>query len=355
MVRGWQEPGRGYHLGMDGSGSRPGSSSSSDVGTSAAVVVRRLVALGIVAAVVLVLADNWSPLRVEIGRIPPLSLALAALVGLVSPWVSMLGWRRLLAALGSPLTVRAAAPVFLPGQLAKYLPGSVWTIVVQADLASRLGVPRRRTAVVSLVSMVLSIAVGAVIGLPALPQVLNQAVSATTEGAGSVDAATVALTAAAALGALSVMLWPRGINAALSRLLARAGRPGMDRDLRTADLASVMGWFAAAWLGQGLTTMVLVRSLAPEIAPATLVVTTICGTAVTTALGMAAIVAPAGVGVREGTMLLVLSAIMPLAAAGAVVVVLRFLQVAVDVLMAAGAWWWGRRRGWVARPETGRA
>ena len=52
---------------------------------------------------------------------------------------------------------------------------------------------------------------------------------------------------------------------------------------------------------------------------------------------------PAGVGVRDGVLALLLVTLMPLPAATAVVVVARFLAVLADLLLAGFAWAWGRR------------
>ena len=58
---------------------------------------------------------------------------------------------------------------------------------------------------------------------------------------------------------------------------------------------------------------------------------------------MFSILVPAGVGVRDGVLALLLGTPMPVPAATAVVVVARFLAVLADLLLAGGAWAWGRR------------
>ena len=80
----------------------------------------------------------------------------------------------LLADLGSPLHLAPASGVFLVGQLGKYLPGSVWSVVAQTEMAARLGVPRRRTGIVGLVTMALALLTGAAVGLPAIPLLLRR-------------------------------------------------------------------------------------------------------------------------------------------------------------------------------------
>ncbi len=58
-------------------------------------------------------------------------------------WLTMIGWKTLLRDLGSDLHLAPASGVYFVGQLGKYLPGSLWSVLVQADIASHLKVPRR--------------------------------------------------------------------------------------------------------------------------------------------------------------------------------------------------------------------
>ena len=98
-----------------------------------------------------------------------------------------------------------------------------------------------------------------------------------------------------------------------------------------------------AWVSTGMGTFVLARSVAPEAPLGPLLVTCVGGFALASAAGMFSILVPAGVGVRDGVLALLLVTLMPLPAATAVVVVARFLAVLADLLLAGFAWAWGRR------------
>ena len=50
-------------------------------------------------------------------------------------------WLRLMPSLGAPLPLVDGSAIFFVGQLGKYIPGSVWSIGAQADLARRHAVP----------------------------------------------------------------------------------------------------------------------------------------------------------------------------------------------------------------------
>ena len=55
-----------------------------------------------------------------------------------APVLTLMGWRVLLGDLGTRLPAAPASSIFFVGQLGKYLPGSVWTVVAQAEMGARL-------------------------------------------------------------------------------------------------------------------------------------------------------------------------------------------------------------------------
>lgn len=100
---------------------------------------------------------HWSGIRDGLDSIG-LSAALGAVAcALIALAFTMLVWRALMAGLGSPLPVGVASRVLFVGQLGKYLPGSVWPVLAQMELASEHKVPRVRTAAASVISMCLSL------------------------------------------------------------------------------------------------------------------------------------------------------------------------------------------------------
>ena len=92
-----------------------------------------------------------------------------------------------------------------------------------------------------------------------------------------------------------------------------------------------------------------------------LLVATLCGFALASSLAMFSVVLPAGVGVREGLLVLMLAPVSSTSAATAVVVLSRFLTVLADVLFALLGWAYARSpppahltRGTRARPRRRR-
>lgn len=293
-------------------------------------VVRIVVAVLVLAAVVVAVWRNWGEVSAHLREVPAATLAEAFVLGLLAPIFSLLGWRVLLNDLGTRLPLPAGASVFFVGQLGKYLPGSVWSVVAQADLGSRLGVPRRRMGIVGLLSILLSVLTGAIVGVPALPLLLER----------SGEFRSVWWFAPAA--ALLLLLWPRLLNWGIARTLRILRREPLERELTAPAIALTSLWFVLAWLSAGLSILVLAHALSPDTPVRSLLVTSICGFALASAIGMFSVIVPAGVGVRDGVLAVLLGALMPFPAAFAIVVISRFFTVVADVVVAAVGWGWAR-------------
>lgn len=297
-------------------------------------VVRIGVLLLVLLAVGVALWRNWSEVRGAIGRIGPVGLLGALALTLLSPFLTVCGWRVLLADLGSRLHIAPASGVFFVGQLGKYLPGSVWSVVMQADMAARLGIPRRRSAVVGLLTIAISALTGLVAGLPALPALLGEGITVPPWAL------------AAVIAALLVLLWPPVLNRAAATALHRLGRDPLEHDLTPAAVALSAMWFTLSWLAGGLSVWAMAQDVAPPGADAgQLARVAVSGYLLAAGIGMFSVLVPAGVGVRDGVLVLLLATQMPVAAATAVVVVARFLTVLADVVWAGVGWLWGRAHG----------
>ncbi len=292
--------------------------------TVARIVLFALVLL----AVAYTIAHNWSTVRHDLGRVPPSALALSSALALVGLVFTLLGWRALLADLGSPLHIAPASGVLFVGQLGKYLPGSVWTVVAQAEVAAGLGVPRARSTVVGLLSVLMSAMAGLAVGLVALPGLL------------SAGGGPAYLLLVVPLVAGVVVLHPRVLNRLIERALRLARRPPPEQPLSGRAIAVTMAYFVLAWLALGLHVWVLVRSLGGD-ASATLL-PSVFGYALAASLGMLALLLPAGFGLREVLLGLLLAGQLPPSVVLTVVILSRFIVTVADVVAAAVGWGYAR-------------
>ncbi len=286
------------------------------------VLLRVAVAVVLLAGLALAVADQWSEVAGRLGRLRPGPAVLALVLLVAGLQTSMLAWRAVLADLGSPLPVSTAARIIYVAQLGKYLPGSVWPIVLQMQLGRAVGVPRTRAAAASLVMTGLAVVTGALVGLLSLPALL---------GGGGGRYALLLL--AVPVGA--VLLHPRVINRMITVGLRVLRRPPLEHGLSGSGLLAAAGFFVASYLLFGLQAFVLAVALGG--AGSGSVVLAVGGFALATAAGLAFVVAPAGAGVREAVLVLVLGTAISVPAATAVAIASRLLSTLADALVAGVA------------------
>jgi hypothetical protein len=295
-------------------------------------IVRIVVAVAVVVALVWGVARNWTEISQDLQRVSVGALLLSFVPAALGTWLTMLGWRVVLADLGSPLHVAPAGGVFFVGQLGKYLPGSVWTVLVQADMASHLHVPRRRTGVAGLVTIGLSVLTGLLVGLPALPLLFQ---------ASGISSAWLLL----ALPLLLVLGWPALLNRLIAWGLRLLRRAPLEETLSPRAILTTVALYALAWVLFGVHILVLALAVGGGSGVTT---ASLSGYALAGALGMLTVILPAGLGARDGILAIVLASAMPLSAGTAVALVSRFVVTLVDVLAAAGGWAYARRHHLVA-------
>lgn len=291
-------------------------------------LARILLAVLVLAAVSYAVADSWGTVKRDLARVSPEALGLSSLLALLGLVFTLLGWRALLADLGSPLHLAPASGVLFLGQLGKYLPGSVWSVVAQAEVAAQLGVPRGRSTVVGLLSVAMSALSGLAVGAVALPGLL----------ASGGDRAYLLLLLLLPLGA--VLLVPKVLNELIGRALRRARREPLEHPLSGRAIVQTVVAFVLAWLALGLHLWVLVRALGGD--PSDTFVPAVFGYALAASVAMLALVLPAGLGLRELVLVLLLADHLPRSAMLAVVLLSRFVVTLGDVVAAAVGWSYDR-------------
>lgn len=278
----------------------------------------------VVAGFAVALGGRWSEVAHELGRLDAGAVVASLVLAVVAVACSGAAWARVLADLGSPVPVRPAARLFFVSQLGKYVPGSVWPVVVQMRLGRALGVPRTRTALAFVITVGLSIVVGGLVGLAGLPALAAHGASA------------VPWLVAVAAGVGVVVLHPRVLNGALGLALRLLRRPPLEQPLPGRGIAVVTLWLLAFWVAAGLHVWVLAVDLgapAGRSLPAA-----VGGFALAFCAGVLVVLLPAGAGVREVALTAALGTVLPANAAVAIALVSRFLLAVTDGLLAGVAW-----------------
>jgi uncharacterized membrane protein YbhN (UPF0104 family) len=245
---------------------------------------------------------------------------LLVLVGLASTGVL---WLRLMASLDAALPTVDGSATFFLGQLGKYIPGSVWSIGAQAELARRRRVPARTTVAAGLLFLGYHVDTAVLLG-------------ALTTLTGRLESPWPQWVSWAALAAATIGLAPGVVRRAGTRVSGRTPQLGW------ADTASVVALMAVAWSAYAVALVLLAPGL-----PWHDVAAFAGAFATAYAVGVVIVFAPAGVGARETVFVLLLAPVTGVGAATALALLARVVHTLADVLMAAG-WWSAARRDAVA-------
>jgi glycosyltransferase 2 family protein len=284
----------------------------------------RLVVAGLFLAVMaVVLAGQWRQARPLLGR---LSLPVVGAAGgavLAGIYATFRSWRAALADLGGQLAQAGAMRVFYLGQLGKYLPGSIWPAVTQMRLGRDYRVPPRVSGAAFAVFMLVLVGTGLLVGLPVVPLLGRDAVD---------EYRWLVLV----LPLVALALAPPVLNRAIALALRAIGRPPLPAPLSLAGVLRVAGWALASWLCYGVQVYLLARRLGVE-GGALLWLQCTGAFAAAFASGPLLLVVPAGAGVREAALLLLLGSTVTVPVAAVLAVVSRLLFIVGDLTWAGVA------------------
>jgi len=273
--------------------------------------------------------SNWSELsELKVAFQPRPGWILSAVVIVWATYgLLVASWRRILGGWNQRLRLGKAAQIWCVSNLGRYLPGKVWSIAGLAVLAQRAGVAGWAAAASALVMQALAIGTGAlVVGLaaPGVAAPVLQAVGISYEAAPIL----LAVAGVAVLVTLLV-LTTQPLAAAANRL---AGPKFELRPLPLGSVAAAGGATLASWIAYGMAFWFLARGLfgAGELTVQTAVGVFAAGYIV----GLLALFAPGGVGVRELVFLALLSPVLGSRGALALTVASRLLLTATEVTAA---------------------
>jgi glycosyltransferase 2 family protein len=269
---------------------------------------------------------NRHDLGTAFGEIGWRSMAASAVFGVLGTVVLAGLWMSVLRALGARVPVGEACRVFFVSQLGKYLPGLVWPALAQMEAGRRWGVRRSVMLAANLLMIAVLVVTGIVLGLVLLPG------SSGLAGLPGWSAWVVAAVLA------SVCLRPQLLARVVGRAFEVARRQPPQLAVSGRGIAISCCWAVLIWMLYGMHVWLLVRAVGGSGGDAWVAATG--GMALGWALGLVAVLAPAGIGVRDGILLAVLAPLVGRAPALAVALASRGLLALIDVGLAAGAAVW---------------
>jgi hypothetical protein len=283
------------------------------------------------------IVNMWPDVRHTWSTLAWPSVVLALMAVLAGFCANTMAWRAAVADLECTVGVVDAGRIQFVGNLAKYLPGSVWSVVLQMELGRRAGLPRARAFLASLLAMGLGITASLLVGTLALPSLLA-ATHHTGYGA-TVRVGLYVLVVLVPVALVCSIPWvlTRLVQVVL-RLLRR--RP-LSHELSWSGVLKVVGWTAVGYAFFGIQLWLLANAAA-EPGPAGLLRAT-GAMALAMVLGTFAVFSPSGLGVREAVLVAALAPFLAtqgtdgVGAALGIAVASRVVFTAADLVAAAAA------------------
>ncbi|SDJ35125.1 hypothetical protein SAMN05444157_2950 [Frankineae bacterium MT45] len=287
---------------------------------------RRRAVAGVAVFVVVGIAATWAiydqrkafVAGVQVMGYVPLLLSLP--LAMLGVFATFLCWNDVLLGLDVRLGNRTAGKVFFVSQLGKYLPGSVWPIALQMQAGYERGVKRRTMLAANVITLVLACTVGLIIGGLTLslaqPKVLGHY-----------------WWFGFALLLLLPLLHPRAVPKLIDFLYGLIGREPLGESVDPGRMLRAMGWIALSWLALGIHLAILCAAFGPLTAAD--VAGCLAAMTLAVTLGVLFIPAPAGAGIRDVTLGVVLGSVLN--GSGeilAVVVASRLVLISTDLILA---------------------
>jgi uncharacterized membrane protein YbhN (UPF0104 family) len=268
-----------------------------------------------------VLYSNWEQIRQYQWQFH-LPLLLGATISLIGSFLLDIAiWRYAITRMGERITLPHALRLYFAAGLAKYIPGTVWQFLGWFYLAQREGISKIVAGTSIILCQALSALAGALLALAAFLAY------------GSQDVVRQLVPLLLILPAALIVLQPRFIGALLNWGLVRLGRKPINLSLSFRDLVAIFVFYLLSYVLWGLALFLFTNALTTlswsNFAPFLGVFPAAY------ALGLIAPFAPAGLGVREGTLTILLSFFVPLPIATVIALLTRPWMMTVEIVGAA--------------------
>lgn len=268
---------------------------------------------------------SWQQIRAEPWQLDPVRLALSFACAAAWYLVRPFGWTQLINAFGHDLRYGDVYRAYRKSELSRYVPGGVWQFASRVYLTRRYGVEAATCLCATMLDMVLA-------ALASLVPAAWLAASAATSLEGWQKGLLLAFPVLAC-GAV----YPRALNAWAGPLARRAKLPFRPIEITAARMLSIWAGYVGAWILLAFAMALFASAILPSLDGGQL--TAIAGRyALAWFVALLTMVAPAGVGVREGLLGLLLAQVVAAGTAMTLAVAMRLWLVAMEVVwLAAGA------------------
>ncbi len=281
--------------------------------------------------IALLVANQWPEIRAHDWQLAPRWLVASALLLLAAWAVEVAFWRGILHALGGRLPYLPAVRIWFLSAIVRYIPGGVWQPLSMTLYAQQ----QRVRPEITLTSVVLYQGLSLLAATP-LAAVYFWATNNWGLLTGALGSFSLPLALLLLLPLALFLLWPDLLVQVLNRLLRALGRPPLAATLQRRVLALLLLVGAIDWLLWGASFAALIFGLNAytPAEQAALLPHLVVSFAIATSIGYVAVFVPSGLGVREGSLYILLAPLLGGGAATVSALAMRLWTVLGEVILA---------------------
>lgn len=264
------------------------------------------------------LFNNWQEFiqSVENFNLFPIILSLGLL--LIFYTTHSIIWKLIIKDLGHDISIKKAIKIRSISEIGRYTPGKIWHFLGRTYFSKKLGIPKT-TTLTSLAIETLSMMVSAVtIFLLFSSNIIEMN----------------ALLILSILLISLIILRSKYFNILINKILIKKGKikKKININIPLTSLITILILYGVSWIIIGGSLLLTIKSLFPEISYFSIL--NITGIfAISWVIGYISFLTPGGIGIREGTMAILLSSQLSQPIAIAVPILFRILTVISELLM----------------------
>ena len=286
-------------------------------------IIKRILQVIVIAVIFYFLARNlyinWNKIAQYDWRINYYFLVFSWLLSVGGGFLIALGWNLILRVLGGRLSYKRALKIFFITDLAKYIPGKVWTMVGKVYMCKEEGVPVAVTSTSVVIQPLIQVISGLLIFLLSLPFWTK-----TSDFINNLYFFFLLIP----LGLL--LLHPAIMTKPLNFVLKKLKQKPIELKIKYSHILSILLLWCGLWVLTGITYYFLIISVHPFPLlnlPVTIGIFAIAG--------VSQFLTPSGIGVLEGMLTVLLGLYFPLPVAILIALLARVWKTVAELVCVA--------------------
>jgi uncharacterized membrane protein YbhN (UPF0104 family) len=265
------------------------------------LAVRWVIIVAIFAFLGKMLWDNWSQVKEAPFTLKSFPFILSTLIFIFSYFLQIWAWYLITQKLGIAISYQETLKSWFYSQLGKYLPGKVWLILGRFYFYESMGKSRKEISVALYLETVTMLIAAGLLSFVALLFLKE---------ANPIHAGIPFWWMFPLLIVAFLSLHPQALQKILNWILIQIKREPISLSISYSDILWVLFICILAWVVGGVSFYLFVDSVFPVSLQYILFLTG--ALAFSSTLGLIALFAPSGLGVREGALVYLLSSIIPI-------------------------------------------